>query len=435
MIDFDTYHDSLAASDTIPVHGRITDVVGLTIEATGPTVRIGDFCYIQPPDRDEKIPAEVVGFRGGKILLMPLGDSQGICPESLLITTGKPFATKVNEKLIGRVLNGLGEPIDGLGELSGGDLMPVMAAPPSVMERKRIVEPIATGIRSIDGCLTCGQGQRVGIMSGSGVGKSKLMGMIARNTDADINVIALIGERGREVRDFIESDLGEEGLKRSILVVATSDEPALVRIKGAYIATAIAEWFRGQGQNVMLMMDSVTRFAMAQREVGLAIGEPPTTKGYPPSVFSVLPKLMERAGTDQSGSITGVYTVLIEADDLNDPIGDAVRSITDGHVSLSRNLASRGQYPAVNVLDSVSRVMIDVASDVHQRLAQQIRRTLATYQDAEDLINIGAYVDGSNPDIDLAIRLTPQINSFLEQGLDESAPWDMLLERMQHALS
>jgi flagellum-specific ATP synthase len=435
MPDFDTHYDALSSMDSIPVHGRITDVVGLTIEALGPTVRIGDFCYIQPPHSHEKIPAEVVGFRGSKILLMPLGESHGICPESILITTGKPFSANVSDKLIGRVVNGLGDPIDRLGDLGNGDSMPVISAPPAVMERRRINEPITTGIRSIDGCITCGKGQRLGIMSGSGVGKSKLMGMIARNTDADINVIALIGERGKEVRDFIESDLGEEGLSRSIVVVATSDEPALVRIKGAYIATAIAEWFRAQGKDVMLMMDSVTRFAMAQREVGLAIGEPPTTKGYPPSVFSVLPKLMERAGTSQEGSITGIYTVLVEADDLNDPIGDAVRSITDGHVALSRDLASRGQYPAVNILDSVSRVMIDVTSEEHQRLAQQIRRTLATYQDAEDLINIGAYVEGSNPDIDAAIRLTPQINSFLGQGLDESSPWDNLHERMIHALS
>jgi flagellum-specific ATP synthase len=435
MADFDTYYEAFPAMDSLPVHGRITDVVGLTIEALGPTVRIGDFCHIQPPGSQTRIPAEVVGFRGNKILLMPLGDSHGICPESILITTGKPFSINVNESLVGRVLNGLGEPIDDLGELTAGDRMSVIAAPPSVMERRRIDEPISTGIRAIDGCMTCGKGQRVGIMSGSGVGKSKLMGMISRNTDADINVIALIGERGREVRDFIESDLGEEGLSRSIVVVATSDEPALVRIKGAYVATAISEWFRGQGQDVMLMMDSVTRFAMAQREVGLAIGEPPTTKGYPPSVFSVLPKLMERAGTSQEGSITGIYTVLVEADDLNDPIGDAVRSITDGHVALSRDLASRGQYPAVNILDSVSRVMIDVTSEEHQKLAQQIRRTLATYQDAEDLINIGAYVEGSNPAIDAAIRLTPQINSFLGQGLNESSPWETLHERMLHALS
>jgi flagellum-specific ATP synthase len=304
----------------------------------------------------------------------------------------------------------------------------------SPLQRQRIVHPIATGIRSIDACLTCGKGQRVGIMAGSGVGKSKLIGMIARNTYADVNVIALVGERGREVRDFIELDLGPEGLSRSVVVVATSDEPALRRISGAYAATAVAEWFRTQGADVMLMMDSITRFAMAQREVGLAIGEPPTTKGYPPSVYSLLPKLLERAGTASTGSITGFYAVLVEGDDLNDPIGDAVRSITDGHIALSRDLATRGQYPAVDILESVSRCMMEVTNESHQKLAIRIRQILATYRDAADLVNIGAYVAGSNPEIDLALRLMPKIREFLRQDMNEKSIYEEIESAMTTAL-
>jgi flagellum-specific ATP synthase len=309
-----------------------------------------------------------------------------------------------------------------------------MAAAPLALERRRIVEPVAVGIRAIDACITCGKGQRMGIMSGSGIGKSKLIGMIARNTSADVNVIALVGERGREVREFIEGDLGPEGLTRSVVVVATSDEPALRRIKGAQMATAIAEWFREQGTDVMLMMDSITRVAMAQREVGLAVGEPPTTRGYPPSVYSLLPQLLERAGTSPKGSITGFYAVLVEADDLNDPIGDAVRSILDGHVTLSRDLATRNHYPAVDVLQSVSRCMIDVTPETHQALAGQIRRNLAVHRDAEDLVNIGAYVEGSNPEIDKALELMPGIREFLQQDLYEGSPYEEIEARMRRAL-
>jgi flagellum-specific ATP synthase len=341
---------------------------------------------------------------------------------------------RAGPQLVGRVIGGLGNPIDELGPLQGGATIDIMAAAPQPMQRRRIMQPISTGVRAIDSCITCGKGQRIGVMAGSGVGKSKLMGMIARNTSADISVIALIGERGREVRDFIEGDLGEAGRKRSVVIAATSDEPALVRIKGAYLATAVAEYFRGQGLDVMLMMDSVTRFAMAQREVGLAVGEPPTTKGYPPSVYSLLPQLLERAGTSSRGSVTGIYTVLVEADDMNDPIADATRSILDGHVVLSRDLASRGHFPAIDVLESISRVMIDVTSERHQNFAQGMRRILATHRDAQDLINIGAYVKGSSPDIDEAIRLAPRINNFLKQTLGEASDIATLEARMEELL-
>lgn len=419
----------------IPVYGKVVDVVGLTIEATGPRMRIGDLCYVDGSDGGHRPAVEVVGFRGDRILLMALGDMHGVGPGSLLIPTYAPQRVHVGRDLLGRVVGSMGLPLDGGPALQGDAEVPLLASPPRPLERRRILEPVATGIRAIDGCITCGKGQRVGILSGSGLGKSKLIGMIARNTNADVNVIALIGERGREVRDFIEVDLGPEGLVRSVVVVATSDEPALLRIKGAYMATCVAEWFREQGADVMLLMDSVTRFAMAQREVGLAIGEPPTTKGYPPSVYGLLPKLLERAGTSANGSITGFYAVLVEADDLNDPIGDAVRSILDGHVALSRALASRGHYPAIDVLESVSRVMIDVTTEKHQELATRVRHMLATYRDAEDLVNIGAYVAGSNRDIDAALRLMPTIRSFLRQGLYEQTSYDDMADQMERALA
>lgn len=434
-MNIDTLRTRVHAIDTAPVYGKVVDLVGLTIEATGPTLSVGDLCYIEPAGSQKRIPVEVVGFRAGRILLMALGDTTGIGSDSVLIPTHAPLEMRVNESLIGRIIGGLGQPLDGGAAIKEGDSVNILARAPAPLERERILEPISTGVRAIDSCMTCGKGQRIGLMSGSGVGKSKLLGMIARNTNADINVIALIGERGREVRDFIEIDLGEEGLKRSVVVAATSDDPALVRIKGAQLATAIAEWFRAQGADVMLMMDSATRFAMAQREVGLAVGEPPTTKGYPPSVYATLSRLLERAGNTAQGSITGFYTVLVEGDDLNDPIGDATRSVLDGHIVLSRDLASRGQYPAVDVNESISRVMIDVTSEAQQELAKRMRSVLATYRDAEDLVNIGAYAAGSNPQIDSALNLMPKIRAFLTQGLFESSSLEGIENLMKKALT
>jgi flagellum-specific ATP synthase len=433
---FQRYRDRLEGARALFPAGRIADVIGLTIQATGPKMNIGDLCYVaagQGSSRDP-VPVEVVGFRGDRILLMALGDMQGIGPGNLLLPTFKPQTVRVGDELLGRVIDSMGNPLDAGPPLRCAGEVALRASAPHPMRRQRITEPLATGVRAIDSCMTCGKGQRVGIMSGSGVGKSKLIGMIARNTNADINVIALIGERGREVREFIEKDLGEEGLARSVVVVATSDGPALQRLNGAYTATSIAEWFRDQGADVMLMMDSVTRFAMAQREIGLAVGEPPTTKGYPPSVYALLPKLLERAGMAERGSITGFYAVLVEADDLNDPIGDAARSILDGHVALSRRLASRGHYPAIEVLDSISRSMIDVIPETHRLLADQLRAHLAVYREAEDLINIGAYVAGSNREIDEAIRLMPRIRAFLQQGLYEESPLSEIAQHMRAAM-
>lgn len=433
-IDLGRFTARIAQVPPIIASGKVVDIVGLTLQATGPAMRIGDVCHVHGTRDRPPVPVEVVGFRGDRILLMPLGDMTGIGPGNWVVPTHRPRSLRVGQELLGRVLNGLGEPIDGQPLPRWEEEVPLLAAPPRPMDRRRVTEPIATGIRAIDGLLTCGKGQRIGIMSGSGVGKSKLIGMISRNTNADINVIALIGERGREVRDFIEADLGPEGLARSVVVVATSDEPALVRLSGAYTATAIAEWFRAQGADVMLIMDSVTRFAMAQREVGLAVGEPPTTKGYPPSVYALLPKLLERAGTSATGSITGFYAVLVEADDLNDPIGDAARSILDGHVALSRDLAGRGHYPPIDVLESVSRCMIDVTEAEHRSLAARLRQTLSVYRDAEDLVNIGAYVAGSNPEIDLSLRLIPSVNRFLRQDLQETADFASMTEHLKAAL-
>jgi flagellum-specific ATP synthase len=432
---FDQMLHTIERTNPIEVQGKIADVVGLTVEATGPAVSIGDLCYIKSRDGRTTVPVEVVGFRGHRILLMPLGEMHGIGPDSLLTVTRKPQMVPVGPELLGRVVGSMGHPIDGRPIPECRDHVPLMVAPPRPLDRSRIVQALPTGVRAIDMCMTIGKGQRVGVLSGSGVGKSKLMGMIARSTSADINVIALIGERGREVRDFLEVDLGTEGLARSVVVAATSDEPALMRIKGAFLATAIAEWFRDQGKHVLLMMDSVTRFAMAQREVGLAIGEPPTTKGYPPSVYAALPRLLERAGTSLRGSITGLYTVLVEADDLNDPVGDHCRSILDGHIALSRGLASRGHYPAIDILESISRVMIDVVGERHLAHAMQIRRILATHRDAEDLVNIGAYTHGSNPEIDTALKLIPKVRKLLQQGLFEKAPFDEIEGLMRQALS
>lgn len=430
MIDLAAYHERAENAQPLVASGRIAEVVGLTIEATGPAMQIGDRCFVEPDRGEPPVPVEVVGFRKDRILLMPLGAMRGIGPGCRLRPTHAPHTTAVGTALIGRVIGSNGTAIDGGPSLDYVAKVPLHRDPPPPLSRQRILTPIATGVRAIDACLTCGRGQRMGILAGSGVGKSKLIGMIARNTDADVNVIALIGERGREVREFIEGDLGAQGLMRSVVVVATSDEPALLRLNGAYIATAIAEWFRDQGANVMLIMDSVTRVAMAQREVGLAIGEPPTTRGYPPSVYAMLPRLLERAGNSDVGSITGFYAVLVEADDLNDPVGDTVRSILDGHIALSRDLAGRGHYPPIDILGSVSRVMNEVADDNHRRWSFRVRELMAAYRDNEDLINIGAYVPGSNREVDLAIQWMPEFNRFLKQDLKESAPFAETINRL-----
>ncbi|MGG3999110.1 flagellar protein export ATPase FliI [Anoxybacillus sp. CHMUD] len=400
--------------------GKVTRVIGLMIEAKGPESSIGDVCYIHiGHKKKKKIQAEVVGFRDEYVLLMPYATVQDIAPGCIVEATGAPLEIKVGSALVGRVIDALGAPLDGQPLPKGLTAVPIDRQPPNPMTRPPISEPIEVGVKMIDSLLTVGKGQRVGIFAGSGVGKSTLMGMIARNTNADLNVIALIGERGREVREFIERDLGPEGLKRSIVVVATSDQPALMRMKGAYAATAIAEYFRDQGLNVMLMMDSVTRVAMAQREIGLAIGEPPTTKGYTPSVFAILPKLLERTGTNEHGTITAFYTVLVDGDDMNEPIADTVRGILDGHFVLERQLANKGQYPAINVLKSVSRVMNYIVTPEHRKVAEKLRELLATYVQSEDLIQIGAYKRGSSREIDEAIRYYPKIISFLKQDVHE----------------
>ncbi len=398
--------------------GRVEDIIGLVVCSVGPPVAVGELCSISSPDGGA-VPAEVVGFRGNRVLLMPLGELEGIAPGHLVTAKREPFRVPVGEGLLGRVLDGLGQPIDDKGPLLAEGTRPASHAPPDPLKRARIKEPLGTGIRAIDALLSCGKGQRVGIFSGSGVGKSVLLGMIARNTSAQVNVIALIGERGREVREFIEKDLGEEGLRRSVVVAVTSDRPALIRLKGAQVATAIAEDFRDRGLDVMLMMDSVTRLALAQREIGLTIGEPPTTRGYTPSVFAMLPKLLERSGASEKGSITGIYTVLVEGDDMNEPVADAVRSILDGHIVLSRKLAARNHYPAVDVLESVSRLMTDIVDPEHLRAARTVLEHLAVYREAEDLVNIGAYVEGSNPKIDQALQKIDAINAFLRQDIND----------------
>lgn len=418
ILDLSKYTRVLQSVDPVRVNGKVTQVVGLTIESQGPEARLGEICHIYPTNSGEPIIAEVVGFRENKVLLMPLGELEAIGPGCDVVATGRALEVKVGSEILGMVLDGLGRPFQGTLPF-GLSSYPTNNMPPNPILRPRIKEALSVGVRAIDGLLTIGKGQRVGIFAGSGVGKSTLMGMIARNTKADINVIGLIGERGREVMEFIERDLGEEGLKRSVVVVATSDQPAMIRIKGAMIATSIAEYFRDRGMNVMLMMDSVTRFAMAQREIGLAIGEPPATRGYTPSVFALLPKLMERAGTADRGSITAFYTVLVDSDDMNDPIADAVRGILDGHIVLDRKIAQKGHFPAIDVLASVSRVMTEIVSESHLEAARQLKRHVATYQEAEDLITIGAYKPGTNREIDAAIRYRDIIREFTAQGTHE----------------
>lgn len=417
-INLEKYRKAVTAAKPVRLQGKVTQVVGLVIEGYCPDTSVGATCEIKPLE-GEPIPAEVVGFRNNKTLLMPLGELRGVGLDSLISVRRDKASMGVGPLMLGRVIDGLGQPIDGRGPLHTEEEYPIYAAPVNPMLRPPIRRPLDLGIRSINGLLTCGQGQRVGIMAGSGVGKSTLLGMIARYTEADVNVIALIGERGRELREFIEKDLQEQGLQKSVVVVATSDQPPLVRMRGAYIAVTIAEYFQKQGKKVLLMMDSATRFAMAMREVGLAIGEPPTTKGYTPSVFAALPKLLERSGNFADGSITGLYTVLVEGDDFNEPISDAMRSILDGHIVLSRELASRNIYPPVDVLASASRVMSDVTSVEHQKYAGRFKELMATYRQSEDLINIGAYKSGSNHGIDYAISKHEGMQAFLKQAIHD----------------
>jgi flagellum-specific ATP synthase len=433
-VDFDKYKGILNKSDFIEYTGKVSRVVGMTIEAAGPEANIGEICQIHSFKGKKVIAAEVVGFKENKVLLMPLGDMNGIGAGNLVTAMGYSLRAGVGKQLVGRVLDGLGNPIDEKGELKIDEFYPVNNKPPHPLLRKRITEPLPLGIKAIDGLLTVGKGQRIGIFAGSGIGKSTLIGMIARNTKADVNVIALVGERGREVRDFIEKDLKDEGLSRSVVVVATSDQPALIRLKGALLATAIAEYFRDQGKDVLLLMDSLTRYAMAQREIGLAVGEPPVSRGYTPSVFGVMPKLLERAGNSQKGSITGLYTVLVDGDDMNEPITDAARGILDGHIVLSRALANRNQYPAIDVLASISRVMSDIAKPEHKKIAGEIKKVMAIYKDAEDLINIGAYVKGSSEKIDYAIDVIDNILEFLQQDTYDRFTYEEILTLMGKVL-
>ena len=426
------FHDCLESTCSIRATGRVTNVVGLVVEAQGPVSCLGTVCDIYTAD-NHLIAAEVSGFKDNKVLLMPLEEIRGIGPGCRVVARQQNAVVPVGTGLLGRVIDGLGHPIDGQGPVITETEYPIYAPALNPLLRRRIHRPLDLGVRAINGLLTVGCGQRVGVFAGSGVGKSVLLGMIARKTRADVNVIALIGERGREVNEFIQKELGEEGLRRSVLVVATSDRLPLIRMRGAFIATAIAEFFRDQGQHVNLMMDSVTRFAMAQREIGLALGEPPTTKGYTPSVFTLLPKLLERAGTsDSRGTITGLYTVLVEGDDANEPIADAVRSILDGHINLNRELAMQNHYPAIDVLGSISRVMDDIVDQHHRQNAQQLKQIMAIYRKAEDLINIGAYVTGSNPKIDHAIAMHDKILAYLQQDLDETVVFEDSVAQMAH---
>lgn len=417
---FDKYFTTLEKLEPVKFTGSVTGIHGMVIESNGPQAVIGELCYITI-ENSERLWCEVVALKGTKVQLMPFGEMDGVKIGSLVTASGETLHVNVSNDMLGRVLDGLGRPTDGKGAIVNGTRYPAMRRPPDAMRRKRIEDRLVTGVKAIDGLIPLGKGQRVGIFAGSGVGKSTLMGMIARNTNADINVIALIGERGREVLEFLENDLGEEGLKRSVVIVATGDTPPLARLKGAFVATAVAEFFRDQGKDVMLLFDSVTRFAMAQREIGLSTGEPPATRGYTPSVFTMLPKLLERAGTNERGSITGIYTILVEGDDMDEPISDAVRGILDGHIVLSRDLAHKFHYPAVDVLQSVSRLTNKITSKPVQQNIGYIRKMLALYKDKEDLINIGAYTKGSNPELDEAIDKIKDINNFLKQDVDEEA--------------
>ena len=430
-IDFDKYN-RITEQSLIKKKGKIVNVVGLTVESAGPDAKLGDICYIYPDlEGAQPVMAEVVGFKNGKTQLMPYEVTDGIAAGNIVENTGNPLQVYVGDELLGKVLDGLGRPLDG-STVIGGQAYTVEAPPPDPMSRVIINEILPLGVRAVDAVLTIGKGQRIGIFAGSGVGKSTLLGMFARNTKADINVIALVGERGRELKEFIERDLGEEGMRRSVVVVATSDRPALERNKAAKTATAIAEYFKDQGKDVLLMMDSLTRFSMAQREIGLASGEPPVSRGYPPSVYAEMPKLLERSGNFERGSITGLYTVLVDGDDFNEPITDTARSILDGHIMLSRKLGHRNHYPAIDILQSISRCMSQISTKEHKQLAGKMKNVMATYNEAEDLINIGAYKRGSNAGIDYAMDKIDAVNRFLCQDIDEKVSMETCLEGLKN---
>jgi len=431
MIDLQPYISAVDWISSVEVRGRVTELTGLLIRASVPGARVGELCLIYSPHRARVLRAEAVGFRGSEIVLMPLGEVSDVAMGAEVVPTGASLTIRVGEDLLGRVLDGLGEPIDGFGAIEDAAERAVAARPPDPMKRERVTQQLKTGIRALDGLLTVGEGQRIGIFAAAGVGKSTTLGMLARNTEAEINVIALIGERGREVRDFLEQDLGEEGLKRSVVIVATSNEPSLIRMKAAYVATAIAEYFRDQGKKVLFLMDSVTRFARALREVGLAAGEPPARSGFPPSVFAELPRLLERTGNSDKGSITAFYTVLVEGDDMTEPIADETRSILDGHIVLSRKLAANNHYPAIDINESVSRVMTAVAEQPHVEAAGKLREVLATYEAQKDLILIGAYKKGSDPKTDYAISKIEAVNNFLKQKTHEQMSSEAAIQKLK----
>ena len=432
---FDKYENLLNQTDPLKYQGVVKRVVSMVIEAAGPVSDLGELCEIYIPGR-EPVRAEVIGFKDDAVLLMAYDSIDGISPGCGIKALGTSVKVDITEALLGRIINGLGEPLDGIPRVVSANPYGIFRSPTNALQRPIIDKPLSVGIRAIDGCLTLGRGQRIGIFSGSGVGKSTLLGMIARNTDADINVVGLIGERGREVKEFIENDLGPEGLKRSVVVAATSDDSPLAKLRAAYVATTIAEYFRDQGKDVLLMMDSVTRFARAQREIGLAIGEPPSSMGsFPPSVFDMLAKILERAGTSRTGSITGIYTVLVESDDINDPISDAVRGILDGHIVLSRNLAEMNHYPAIDVLGSISRLMTKIADKSQKSAAAKLREVLAIYKEKEDLITAGVYQAGTDPQVDNAIKMREAVNLFLKQGIDENSSFSDTKSRLEALFS
>ena len=434
-IDFDKYHRALDKAETLERAGRVTKIVGLAVEASGPASRIGDICNMYTLDGTRSVQSEIIGFREGQTLLMPFGSLEGVGLGSYVVYTGTSLRVPVGKQFTGRILDALGEPFDDLPPPEIDTWYPAENSPPNPLLRERIHDVLPLGVKALDGLLTVGRGQRLGIFSGSGVGKSTLLGMIARYAVADVNVIVLVGERGREVRDFVERDLGEDGLRKSVLVIATSDQPALLRLKCAMTGTAIAEYYRDQGYHVLMLMDSLTRFAMAQREIGMATGEPPVSRGFPPSVYTLLPKLLERSGMSDKGSITGLYTVLVEGDDLNEPISDTVRGILDGHIVLSRAIANSNHYPPIDILGSVSRLMPEIITPAHFDAFGTIKNMIAVYREAEDLINIGAYKHGANPEIDRAVRLHPAIQSFLKQGMKESYTFEEILAMMDEITS